>query len=355
MGRSVLLNLFKLAFDRKASEVKASENAPIVVFRLDGKLGDSITSTGFLNELKLQNPKSDLVIVTNEIAAHVYKELPFVSRIVIGKKGFLSTLKIYSQLKDQTYKYLINTSYILKPQVVFLSSWLSAEIKLTWENHNYRLFNKHVDLKFSDDHVTDFYRKTLKSLELNHSNVNLDYRIILPLKSKEKIQKELKPLKEKYSKIAVLNSFAGARLRNLNFERTLEIVKFFKDLNIAVISIANKGDQQILEAWQNKSKDLNNWFVFKDLNTLNDSFSFIEESDLVVSPDTAVVHAACALNKKLIAIYREDTGTDYNFVNWSPKGTQFKIVKSPVMNGVNDINSYQFQDFKKSVEVLLNE
>lgn len=354
-GRNVLLAMAKVFFDGKKNLVIASDEDPILVFRLDGKLGDSITSTGFLRELKKQNPHSEIIILANEVAAHIYKELPFVSQVIVGKKGIKSTLKMYEKLKGKSYKYIINTSYILKPQIVFLASQLKAQEKVSWENSEFKLFTKHVILDFTQDHITDFYRKTLKSLNLQFDSINLDYEITLPKSSIQKAQEKILELRKKNQKIIILNVFAGANKHNLTAENTIKIIKLITEkYSGIVITTANRGDQQILNDWKNKNSEIKNWFIFSDLTGLNDNLALIKEADLILSPDTSIVHAACALRKPLIAIYKVVKPPDYGTLNWKPYGSpQIQIIYSDTPD--RHVNAFSMNELELALQKFIKE
>ena len=57
--------------------------------------------------------------------------------------------------------------------------------------------------------------------------------------------------------------------------------------------------------------------------------------DLVITPDTSIVHMACAFNKPLIAIYKKDME---GFEAWKPKSKCNRVVFSEDFESLNDID-----------------
>ena len=80
----------------------------------------------------------------------------------------------------------------------------------------------------------------------------------------------------------------------------------------------------------------------------------IKKSDLVITPDTSIVHIATAFDKKSICIYRKEFGKeDKNFILWGPNSEKAKVifVEEKVRNGEEvDINKIDLNKFEKEME-----
>ena len=122
--REIILNLFKIILDQKFSEdMSSNANAnAVLVLRLDDKIGDSVTSTGFLKTIKDQFPQKKLIIVAGQNASLVFSNLLFIDEIIISKKGLIGTLKTFFKLRGYHFNFLINTTHILSPRILFLCS-----------------------------------------------------------------------------------------------------------------------------------------------------------------------------------------------------------------------------------------
>ena len=70
-------------------------------------------------------------------------------------------------------------------------------------------------------------------------------------------------------------------------------------------------------------------------------------ADLVISPDTSVIHVACAFNKPLVAIY---TNNLENFERWRPISNHYHVIFSDYENSLKDINIDKI--IKKSSELI---
>ena len=63
--------------------------------------------------------------------------------------------------------------------------------------------------------------------------------------------------------------------------------------------------------------------LYAATQTIHDSIALIRHAQAVLTPDTAIIHIAAALNKPIIGLYRQDT---QNYANWYPKSENAQII-----------------------------
>lgn len=343
-GRALLLKIIRFIFDRPNQQPSTSSNevAKILVLRLDGKLGDCITSTGFLRALHHAFPKAQIFVLTAPQTATIYKSFPFLT-VVPVKKGLLGSLKVWWNLRRQTFDVSVNTSHIMIARTVFLIAALRSHKKISFNCPDYPLFSDHALFDPMQDHVTSRYQKVLQIL--GHPNEDLSYEIPITAAAQRTADQELAALEG--SPFVVINSFAGARFRNFNEKTTVALVKHFLKIypDHKIVSIGNWGDLNIIKEWQQKHQ-IENWFSFPSCGDIFVNCRLIEKAQLVVSPDTAIVHIACALKKDLLAVYRTDTTAEKNSRIWAPYGCRHKVILSRPQPGIpeEDINEFNVDE-----------
>ncbi len=343
--RAFRMQFLKSFLDQKTS-ISSHFNKPelpsFLILRLDGKLGDSITSTYLIEMLKAQYPGCQISVVADPSSKILFK--PIVSQFW-GFKGKLWPALKWLIATRENFDVLICTSQMLTPSTVFLCRFLSSPFKFSFVNSDWQLFSHHVNYDPMRDHVTERYEKTLQMIEQifpipeerkqrlkeKSKSYKLDH-LLLNAKSAQSFVQRIKS--QGIQKICVLNAFAGAKLRNFSEQTNYQLVhKILEDYpHVAVVSIANRGDREILRAWS-RTQHLDRrflelrkrWFI-SDFNSLEDSVALIKAADLVITPDTSVVHMACAVGTPQVAIFREDIGPEKNQNIWTPIGENFKIV-----------------------------
>lgn len=356
LSRALILKLTAALVSGFSRFYPSQDRRSILILRLDNKLGDSISSTGFLRELKKAFPAQKLVVVAGASTFDLYSRLSFVDSVLVGKKGFFKNLFLYFKLRKNSFDFIVNTSHILNPRTLFLTAFLKAYKKISFSNTPDKIFSDHLQIDFKNQHVTARYRQALHVMGVPHVNqLNLAYEITKHENSADEATGFVRNWKEAGFKLVLLNSFAGGRLRNLSEVTTKAIVKLLlQNPKVIVISVANRGDHDILSRWlQNESTE--RWVHFPQLSSLNQNLALAEACDLILTPDTSWVHIASALQKKLVAIYRQDRDpAENNSVIWAPYGTIYRLIYSKsAADSVDDINDIEPQAVVSEVLDLL--
>ena len=104
-----------------------------------------------------------------------------------------------------------------------------------------------------------------------------------------------------------INFFGSLEDRKINVKNAVAIIKklteFYPEHSIVVLDSPSDRNE-INEILNNIEKGKIHYY--KDSRTIMDAVSIIKRSDLVVSPDTSIVHIAEGLNKKILAFYENN-------------------------------------------------
>jgi ADP-heptose:LPS heptosyltransferase len=80
--------------------------------------------------------------------------------------------------------------------------------------------------------------------------------------------------------------------------------------------------------------------------TIIDAAALIEQLDLIISPDTSIVHVASALDKPIVSIHENNK---YSFRSWSPTSTLTKTVFSPNDNSIDGFDVEKVIEFSNQL------
>lgn len=326
--RAFRLRIFLLLFNQKNDEKNINFNnqfdvsnlgrqnlKKVFILRLDGKLGDTITMTGFLSELHSNN--IEIYIVTKKQQDFIYNFIPIPVRLYTVT-NLLSCVLLLFKMRRIYFDYLICSTHLIDPISLFLSRFINAQNKMTFLNKEIRFFNHHVFAHFENIHITERYGKFLEFMEVKPSSKLKQYTIKLPSIENHKCEIECARYDFKLEGYIVINSFSGSTDRNLSFEVTIAIVKGLKIAlpHYKIVSIANENDLNILKSWQAQAS-LDGWFIF-DKSDFGFNALLIQKSCLVITPDTAIIHLASAFNRKIVGLYRV-FGSEKEFpIVWCP-------------------------------------
>lgn len=337
-GRSLVLKTFRLLFDRKLEGTLAQGKLKILMLRLDGKVGDSITTSFLINELL--DAGHSVTALLNPQTAFLYKSNSNI-QIIELPKGFWATLAFCLTHRAQ-YDVGINTSHIVTARVLFLMRFLNIAFRIGFASNDFAIFNANALFDVNKDQVLQRYRKTLEILNITAKKSKYSLDIPTPIESNA--DSYIKTLKQKYSKIVILNSFAGARMRSLSAESSKLIVeKILQSYPKAlIVSIGNNNDLPRAAKFIEQAPHLATHWVVSPSPDFFFNAALVKAADLVISPDTAIVHLCSAFEKNLVALYRTDLGAEKNSLIWAPIHKNVKIIYSKDLGkpeqDINDID-----------------
>ena len=100
-----------------------------------------------------------------------------------------------------------------------------------------------------------------------------------------------------------------------------------------------------------------NWKHFEEFSNFSDNLALASCAELVITPDTAWVHIASALNIRVLAVYRSDEySEEKNSLIWAPYSeAKYEVVLTvgDAPDKLNNINNFSIDELMKRVQLLL--
>lgn len=276
----------------------------ILLVRNEGKVGDIIVSTPLIRSLHQAGYAVDLLVT--EACYDVIKYNPFIRHIYKARNctynHYLKSLN--HTVSKATIKMLNRNKYdlIIDPS---LSEMPVHRMKL-FNDINARFvigLNKKPDIghytvsvrfKNKKQHVTELLSLFSKIIGVKDKG-SADYSLYFPDGVLDEVKFFLDPWKNK--KKIIVNAFAGTPERNFSQQQLLELVHL----------VNNKGKQIKLIILDHRNEllvPLPDGVVKNPFCTLHHVMALIKESDVVITPDTSIVHISAAWKKPLIAVYK---------------------------------------------------
>ena len=356
--REKRLKLGKYIWDKKKNkeEIKSGnfiENndiKKILFMRYDGKIGDMVINTLMFREIKKKYPYIEIGVVTKGGAKAVIENNPNIDKIYEYKKNRKSIKELSLEIAAEKYDLLIDFSEMLRVNQMMLINLCKARFNMGLNKENWKMFDISYTKPVDHIHITELYKNILEKLGIK--NIEINYEVFLKKKKKNKVDELLKKLKHK--KIIVFNPFAASKHRDINLENILKIGKIIiEDKNNILIFI---GEEKRRKELEKILKELVYNAIFPVLKDIMETSYLISKADLVITPDTSIVHIAAAFKRKLIAIYRLDNRVE-NEVNrylWAPNYKEAVQIFSrdfEVKNGEEpDINKFDMKEIKKEIK-----
>ena len=349
--REKRLKIGKYIWDRK-DKVKILEGngfleendiKSILFLRYDGKIGDMVVNSLMFREIKKVYPDIKIGVVARGAAIDIIKDNPNVNKIYEYYKDRKKIKDLALKIKEEKYDLLIDFSEMLRVNQMMLINLSGARINIGIEKENWKLFDVSLNVRDFNQHISELYIKILKFLGIK--NINSSYDVF----SSDYLLKSLDLENKKY---CVFNPYAASKHRSFSIKNIEKISK---------IILEKKYESLILIGSKNKIKELKKLDISKENKVkivetkgMSEVAELIKGADLIVSPDTSIVHLGKAFDKKMICIYRKELGKeDKNSILWGPNSEKAKVifVEEKIKDGEEiNINCIDLNKFKKEME-----
>ncbi|MFM0349826.1 glycosyltransferase family 9 protein [Paraburkholderia sp. RL17-347-BIC-D] len=321
-------------FDRPPA--MAGNEAPrhIVVLRWDAKLGDAIVSSPFYREIRgLAGSRVTVVTVAALAAMH---ERDFgADRVIVTRAhpGFADLMRIYRQLKREgAVDAVVHLVGLIPPrEIVFLRFLRAARVYSL--DASLRLVTHKPDAGAQALRFGDHYLHVLRSLGVAEPKAGY----IVPIDANTDASA---------TGIDILFNPYGSRPdKSLSAAKAAEVLRALADaFPLAKIAILSAPHTRDAAAQLARHLDRENVLALGHVDTPHQAAAAVKAARGVVSVDTAIVHMAVGLRRRLVAICA-DTGAIPN--PWLPAvASEHRIVLSRhdvthyARTGIKDMNCF---------------
>ncbi len=353
--RNQKIKIARLLWDKKEKVKIIKENLiekngidSIIIMRDDGKIGDMVVSSFIYREIKKQYPNIKIGVVTRKGATDIIKDNHYVDKIYEYKKDSSYLKNLANEIAKEKYDLLIDTSTILREKQIMFINKCDCKINLGVDKEGWQLFDISVPEE-KNSHITKRFINILEVLGIKEIQSNYDILISdEAIKSvKEKILEEEGIINPNEKKRVILNPYTASKHRNFNrknIEKIIEILLKYRENEIYLLG-HGENKKEILEI---KEKIKNKRVHYIELNGIQEVIALIKNCELIISPDTSIVHIGVGLDKKVIAIYREDI-VGNNSILWGPNSDKAIQIFSKE-NKDDDINNFDMRELEKELK-----
>lgn len=285
----------------------------ILIIRFSS-IGDIVLTTPVIRCLKTQVKDAEIHFLSKEIFSDLLVNNPYIDKLHLLNKSFKDTLK---QLKDENFDYIIDLHNNIRT--------LSVKINLRKKSASFNKLNlrKWLLVRFKinilpDIHIVDRYFETCKYFNITNDNKGLDFFI----PDDEYISKNQLPKNFHYNYGVLV---IGGKHFTKQIPDTL-LIELCKTTKIPLILLGGKEDRIKAEHIR---KQAENSDIFNACGSfsINQSASIIEQSQLVITSDTGLMHIASAFNKKIISVWG-NTVPEFGMYPYLPNKQKSEIIEN---------------------------
>ncbi len=304
----------------------------VLVLRDDNKIGDMIISTILFREIKKKYPHIKIFVLCGKSNKIILQNNPYIDKIFVSHNNFWKDIFVYRELRKLKIGLTIDFLFFRpKPQYLLKLRIINSKFLLGICKDNYNVYDISINIDYNTQHISKIYTSILNNLGIDNPNTNYD---IFLDKQSEEYGKKIKE-ENKNTKIIFFNTHSASRYRTLSLEKTKEILEILYKENFKII--------------------LNSEYDIDDKNIIipqKDNFlkvlALVKYSDIVLTINTSIIHAANAFNKNLVAIYNNDFGEEKIAQVWAPN---YKNAIQLISKG-KGINSIETSEIINSLKEL---
>lgn len=319
----------------------------IIIMRDDGKIGDMVVSSFIYREIKRQYPNIKIGVVTRKGATDIIKDNHYVDKIYEYKKDSSYLKNLANEIAKEKYDLLIDTSTILREKQIMFINKCGCKINLGVDKEGWQLFDISVPEE-KNSHITKRFINILEVLGIKEIQSNYDIQISdeALVKVEKKIKEEENILEASGKERIILNPYTASKHRNFNrknIEKIIEILLKYRENELYLLG-HGENKKEILEI-KEKIKDKRVHYI--ELAGIQEVIALIKNCEMIISPDTSIVHIGVGLDKKVIAIYREDV-IGNNSILWGPNSDKAIQIFSKE-NKDDDINNFDMREIERAI------
>ena len=300
--RKFIVNLQNRLYKNLDNKSMPDSISSIIILAQE-KLGDAILLLPFLNAFHKRFPNAVIDICCTHYNKKVFEGIPFI-RNCISYRPY--NLQFAKTIRSEKYQILYNPKSGPSKTFHQITNRVNADIKICLDNeYNNPIYNYYLP-NDNSKHIVEKYSELLFYYDLNTQVVNWlpDYFYQFPSSIDQK-------------KYISVNISAGNQKRRLPVNKWIKIFTHILknyDVNIALFATSKEsGDAK-------KIKQIFEDRVFYPLESPNLYYAsgIINESDMLLSLDTSLIHLAAALGKPVLGLYNNDK---LNHVRYGPYST----------------------------------
>lgn len=342
-GRLVILELMRLFLKPKKiyEKIEPEFIKGRVLFLRPDRLGDVIISTPLFRLIKKRYPFLEIVVVASKRNYPIVKRLPYVDKVILYRKNPFLFLASLVRVFLRGYDFACDLMDIPSVTSAVYLIFSRAKFKLGFSqkpggyNVNFA-YNVTVPLLIKEEsHIIERTAQILKPFGIDFSQFEL--RPDFPLNEQELRYGKvfIDKIKKRYGDsifIVGVNISAGKETRWWGTENYIELIRnIVSNLYFVVLMCEPKdeGRAQKIRACFGDGVELAP--VTKDFSAF---VSILKHIDLLVTPDTSLVHISSAFGLPVVGLYPSDY---QNLVSWRPYLVPHRVVQAKIKDDLSSI------------------
>ena len=314
--------------------------APKFLILMHQNIGDMIVCSPILRELKLAFPDCNLQVLASQTNKEIAQANPYIDNVIVYKNQWHRLLPLLIKLRNDKFDFAVELEAKIITKVILMLRVIQPKCILSVSKREGRYgidpqgvhpYDYYTNVKLN--HQRDTCIDILRLLKINCTNKKYDFFYLEKNRRESLLFLSTFESKKIIIGLNITGSSFEQRISSNDVEKILLGLRSISD-NIIIILLHKPSDIEWVNDLILNDKSS---YVFPSYPTesILDVAAIVDSVDLVITPDTSIVHIACAFNKPLIAIYKKDME---GFEAWKPKSKCNHVVFSEDFESLNYID-----------------
>ncbi|CAC9600169.1 hypothetical protein [uncultured Gammaproteobacteria bacterium] len=350
VGRQIKAFILRKLASKKANYFDIYKAKKILFLRYD-RIGDMVITTPVFRELKLAYPDINITVLASVVNQGILINNPYVDKIVVNhKNNLLGDLSLLLKLRKQKFDVCVEFDHSVVPHAILRLKIIKPKKVISVkkdgrygvDGSELSLYDFYTD-KLSNTHFRDIWLATLKPLDIKPKSNHYD--LFVTNNQKNKAQNFINQYSSKY--LIGINLEGAVKGKKIKFCELWKICQGLHKVNnnVQIIILTTPNNlKSVSEKVKNQSLDY--IAVSYKTNTILDIAALISQLDLIITPDTSIVHIASAFNKPIVTIH-ENNQDSYQL--FSPTSDINKTVFSPKKDTLDGYDMQKVIEYSNSL------
>ncbi|MDA8905288.1 glycosyltransferase family 9 protein [Candidatus Thioglobus sp.] len=348
--------LLKILTKKQKNNFNIKNAKSVLILRYD-RIGDMVVTTPVFRELKRAYPDINITVLASKENKDVILNNPYIFEVYTNyKNSLLSDLFTLIKLRNKHFDVCIEFDHsVIIHAIIRLKIINPKKIISIYKDGRYGVKGSELELydfytnKDTKNHFSKIWLDTLIFFGINSNSTKYDF--FLSDLENEKSNLFISNINKKFKIGINIEAFSLEKRLKLNELKDIceQLYAYCSDIKIILLSSPSfmKHQSEIISAM-----GLNFVTMSHKTPTIIDAAALIKQLDLVISPDTSIVHIASAFNIPIISIH-ESNKESYRL--WAPQSELNSTIFAMSEVGLFDYNVDKVAssaiDFIKTIEL----
>lgn len=342
--------LLRKLTNKKYVNFDLKDSKSVLFLRYD-RIGDMLITTPVLRAFKISYPDAKVIVIASDLNKDILNNNPYVDEVIINHKNnllrdILSLFRLRMlnidaciEFDHSVIPHAIIRLKIIKPKVVIS---VKKDGRYGVSGDELKIYDYLTD-KRKNTHSSRIWLNTLEPFGISENSNQYDLFI-------HDLQEEvaLNFLNQFNAKCKIGINLEGAvEGKKILFSELIKISKGIRQINnnIQIIILTSPRNQKNTVKMINQM-NLNYISSSYKTQTIQDVAAIIKNLDLIISPDTSIVHIASAFNIPVVSIHENNTDS---YELFSPISTINKTVFAPSIKGLRGFDVTKVIDYSNEI------